>query len=368
MADDSTRKFFIGFAITLAVGVVPITAVLVTRPSQPAPQVAQQTPPKPVTPAPKPAAQPAPAPVASKPKPAEPESAPVAPKPIELAPVPNATPPVAPEPAPPAEPEPLKTVPAAYKLPDGITCGPQVKLGNLRVQALKRKGAPGTTDILTLREAMAAGYCRVTEHHSDGLVRVHNEGTSPVLVMPGELLLGGRKDRVVACCEIIEAGIVDRQIPVLPVEGQRKTEDAKAKPGEFYMDEAISMADLRTRNSAAAQVSRAALLKRAQNFNKRMGAEETASLRAGLKAANVQAGAKQLAALVDADTVGFVVQDKDGIIAIDCFESRALFAKYAESLARSYALAADDTAGGASRATASQADWEGTPEYTGYAK
>jgi hypothetical protein len=313
------------------------------------------------------AAAPAPAPEVSRPKPEEPEAAPVPAKPLELSQVPAPVP--APAVTPTPEPAALKTLPATYQLPQDLTLGAELTLGALRVHTLQRTGAGTHTDILTLREAMASGACTVTEHPNDGFVRVHNDSMSPVICFPGQLLIGGRRDRVIASCEIIEPGVLDYRVPVAVVEAKRVIKDSRPPSGEFKLDENVSMVDLRTRNAAIAGASAATMLKRAGTINQRFAGKEDGSIGFGLRAAEVAALAKQVSALADDRTVGYIVQDASGIIAIDFFHNHALFEKCANMLAQSYALAAGEepTAKQVQRTTSIEGHWDGEKEFIGYA-
>lgn len=357
VADDSVRKFFLGFAVAIGVGAVPLAAVIASRPAAPQPEIAQAfAPAKPAPAAPKAEPQPAPTPQPSRPRPAEPEAPPTPPQPLDLAPPPLARPEPAP---PPKQPEPpLTELPAGYRLPAAVVLGPEIHVGKLRVQPLRGGSPPVTSNVVSLRQAMAEGKCRVSEHPRDGFVRVHNEGDRPVLCVAGELLLGGRKDRVICAGEVIPPRTVDYNLPVQPVEGERKTEDPGAKAGEFRMDDKLPMVDLRTRALAAGGARATSVLARVAAFNRRLGAAESASIRAGIAAADTRDHMALLRAAAHPETVGFVVRDADGIVAVDWFCSRELFARYAPALMASYALAADETAAGAGRVTACEAGAE----------
>lgn len=357
--NHQTRQFITGFAIALGLGAIIGTFAVVVHKPAPAPKVDS-----PVAQTRAPALLPAVAPRAPAVAPAV--AAPGAITPAATAPLPAAQPPLAtpafefqqapkpeaskaPETAKPApadtkkgEIKALTEIPASYGLPDDIKLGDAVALGSLSMQAIRRPSAGKDCKLVTLFDALAGGKVTVTESSKDGWVYVNNPGDKDVICFPGDLLLGGRKDRVIATCEVIEAGIRDYKVPVFAVETRREVEDQKARPGQFYMAESMPQVDLNTRAAALAANKPDRVLKRVAAFNKALAGAQEGTIRNGLGAGSkeVEALVKLLSAQLNDDTVGFVVQDATGIVALDWCETKGLAAKLLPRLLRGYALTA----------------------------
>ena len=69
----------------------------------------------------------------------------------------------------------------------------------LTVYPLLQTGRGADTDVRTLDEALSAGQLSIREKDAGEVpyVRVRNEGRRPVLLMAGEILVGGRQNRVI---------------------------------------------------------------------------------------------------------------------------------------------------------------------------
>ncbi len=372
--NHQTSQFVTGFVISLGLGaVVAVAAVVMQRPqaptpTQPAPQQAAplaraRAPEAPLPPAMATETSVFETPRAKAPAAIREAAGPVPGLEFQQASKPEAS--KAPETAKPApadakkvEIKALAEIPQSYGLPEDIKLGDAVALGSLSVQAIRRASASKDTTLVTLFDALAGGKVTVTETSKDGWVFVNNAGDKSVICFPGDLLLGGRKDRVIATCEVIEPGIREYQVPVFAVERERTIEDTKAKPGQFYMDATMPQADLNTRAAALADNKPDRVLKRVAALNKALAGAEEGSIRKGLGAPSkdVEAFVKLLAAQVNDDTVGFVVQDATGIVALDWFETKGLAAKQLPRLLRGYALTAQ---AGGYRNARSDADKDG---------
>ncbi len=104
--------------------------------------------------------------------------------------------------------------------------GDPIRSGNMAiVPVVLRKQAPDTDQYITLGEAKKQGWIEIVEVPGDEQVdtlQVRNSGPKPLLLLAGELLLGGKQDRVVAKDTIVPPGkTVD--VPVFCVEPGRWT-------------------------------------------------------------------------------------------------------------------------------------------------
>ena len=110
---------------------------------------------------------------------------------------------------------------------DGLEIGPPLGFRNLMLYPLVAKGERPPA-MATLPEAMAA--LEFVDEGNALQVRVKNKGDGDVALFAGELLVGGRHDRVVAR-DVIVPGKKDRAVEVFDVEpGQLRPEDKKAFP------------------------------------------------------------------------------------------------------------------------------------------
>lgn len=92
----------------------------------------------------------------------------------------------------------------------GFSLAKPVENGNVRlIPIVSKKSVPQPDDVVTLEVAKQNGWVQITES-KEGLgynsVFVKNNGPKPLLLVAGDLLLGGHQDRVVAHDTIIEPG------------------------------------------------------------------------------------------------------------------------------------------------------------------
>src|SRR5215470_848345 len=110
--------------------------------------------------------------------------------------------------------------------------------------------APGDEQLLVLNEAMAAKQVKIREI-SDGTVNsltFINHAKQPVFVLAGEVILGGKQDRIIGRNTVIPANTT-QEVPVYCVEHGRWTGESK----EFATARALAHGRLRGRASYAAQ-------------------------------------------------------------------------------------------------------------------
>jgi hypothetical protein len=120
-----------------------------------------------------------------------------------------------------------QTTPSAERaLPERYVLGEPVHLGSAAIVpiALARPIEPEEQgDYLTLSEAKTLGVVEIAElpqHEAVDSVQVRNLGDRPVLLIAGELLVGGNQDRVVARDTLVPAGATVN-VPVFCVEQDR---------------------------------------------------------------------------------------------------------------------------------------------------
>jgi len=87
---------------------------------------------------------------------------------------------------------------------DGLEIGPPLGYKNLTLYPLFA-AADKTVAVTTLPEALGAGKVDVTDELNSLQVRVKNKGDADLVLLAGEILVGGRTDRVVARDTIVAA-------------------------------------------------------------------------------------------------------------------------------------------------------------------
>jgi hypothetical protein len=198
------------------------------------------------------------------------------------------------------------------------------------------------SDIRTLDDALRAEALRVTEKPEASVpeVFVDNTGRRPVLLVSGELLLGGRQNRIVKQDVLVPADSGRVAIPVYCGEKQRWSE---SKVG---FSSAPAAAEPELRKGAALNRPQAEIWDGIDAAMQRSGAKsETRDYRMIHEAPDVKRGADELVAAcrrgMPRRTVGMVVASHRRILGADLFEDPDVFAALWEKLVRGYAMGTD---------------------------
>lgn len=116
---------------------------------------------------------------------------------------------------------------------------------NLKIIPIRPKGwgAPARVvpGIISLSQALAQGTAKVTERGTAATENVHwlrinNTGEQSVFIGSGEIILGGRQDRMVAKDTVLPPSPKDQYIPVMCVEEGRWSEKEKKFQYSNYAD------------------------------------------------------------------------------------------------------------------------------------
>lgn len=231
-------------------------------------------------------------------------------------------------------------------LPAGHTIGTEARVGDIRILAVNQPGAPAETEYLTLQEAMAANLCTVSERDGVSSLQITNRADKPLFLMVGDLLLGGKQDRILAESVVIEAGAKDAPIPAFCVEqGRWHTEagnDASARE-EFYMRADSAQVDFATKRAAIGTASQGAVWQAVSSNNENLGVghhTRTGSFRATFDdektKKQLQDRLDDVRAITGAETVGYMVEHNGKVVAMDLFDSSGLLRKLSDQLLRSY--------------------------------
>lgn len=104
---------------------------------------------------------------------------------------------------------------------------------NLRVIPIRAKGIGNNpSEVLTLKKAMEQGLVTLSERGSASTenvhwIRINNRSDKPIFISSGEIVLGGRQDRMLSKDTILVPNGKDQYIPAMCVEENRWSEKEK---------------------------------------------------------------------------------------------------------------------------------------------
>ena len=109
-----------------------------------------------------------------------------------------------------------------------------IEYKNLRLVPIKQKqpGQPIAPDYISLAKAIETGLVTISERGTTSVENVHwlrinNRSRKPLLISSGELIMGGRQDRMVTHDTVLAATATDQYIQVMCVEEDRWSEKEK---------------------------------------------------------------------------------------------------------------------------------------------
>jgi len=217
-------------------------------------------------------------------------------------------------------------------------------------------GSTTTEDYLVLDEGMKSGQVRVKEKNRDGEVNeltLVNKSDRPLFLMAGEVIIGGKQDRIIGKNTVIEPKSTDA-IPVFCVEHGRWS----GRKAEFKSTGALAHPELRKKANHAGQSE---VWQEVKSKNAKRGvANGTDTYRRVAQGNKVKSSikgykdafTKALAKSPDrAQVNGFVVAMDGKVVAMETFASPALFRKLEDKILMSYYVEAVD-AGNANRRVA----------------
>jgi len=216
------------------------------------------------------------------------------------------------------------------------------------IVARQPAGAGGTVETpLVLDEAMAAKQLAIQEI-ADGDVNsltLVNRASRPVFLLAGEVIIGGKQDRIIGRNTVIPAKTT-QEVPVFCVEHGRWT----GKTKEFTTARALAHGRLRGQASYAAQqdvwnevsAKNKARKTETPSGTYRQVAQQQSDGTLGAMEAQVNAALARMPAADRARMVGYAVAFNGSVVTVDLFGSPALFKKLETKLVRSYLTEAVD--------------------------
>jgi hypothetical protein len=261
-----------------------------------------------------------------------------------------------PEPARPVEATAAQRVTLEGLLPERHKLGPSIEVNGAVIHAIVAPGAPAETEYLTLDEAMKAQVCTVRETGEDGesgdvnTLLVSNTGDRPIFLMAGDLVLGGKQDRILAESLVVAPNTRDLPVPVFCVEQGRwslqAADSERVKAGEFYNVAERGQADFSVKRAALASRDQGEVWDSVGGFTTTLGVSTppTGTFRAVYEdektAEKLEKAYARAASLAGEGVVGYAVVHDGEPVAMDVFDSAGLCAKVSEKLLRSYLITA----------------------------
>ncbi len=201
-------------------------------------------------------------------------------------------------------------------------------------------------DVVTLDEAFGQKLVAIKEQESESVnqLTLTNKATRPLFLLAGEVIIGGKQDRIIGANTIIAANST-LIVPVFCVEHGRWTEGETGR--EFASGKALAHGRLRGKASFANQqevwneVSAKNDLRKTENATGtyRQVANQQATGTLGAMGAQETAIRTAIAKVSPADRahmIGYVVALDGKIATVDMFNSPRLFRKLEDKLVRSY--------------------------------
>ena len=210
--------------------------------------------------------------------------------------------------------------------------------------------APSTApkvDVLVLDEAMAAKKVRIKEIESESVNNLTfiNKSEQPVFILAGEVIIGGKQDRIIGKNTIIPANTT-QTVPVFCVEHGRWDNSSK----EFTTAKALAHGRLRGKasfaaqsevwNEVAAKNERRKTKNGTDTYRQVAQQQSDGSLKTWQK--KVDDALAKLPAADRAKMIGYVVALNGKVATVDMFQSPTLFKKLEPKLVKSYVTEAVD--------------------------
>ena len=212
--------------------------------------------------------------------------------------------------------------------------------GGLTVFLVEVSGVSDRTPYLSVQEAVASGVLTVQEKGAGTVpaLTVENKGREPILMLGGEMLLGGKQNRILREDVLLPAHSGPVEVPVLCIEQGRWTD----RPLGFKGGEPL--APLAVRGSAQALRPQDEVWEGVRSYQRDLAVESaTGDLQAVHDSPEVRKALQDYRERFAEHcwrpaAVGMVVARYGRIVGADLFCNPALFAKHRDRLLDSYAV------------------------------
>lgn len=222
-----------------------------------------------------------------------------------------------------------------------LTLGKPLQIGALAVVPILSSHALGRDKYMTLKQAMERNLVEIVEQpgrEEVNRLEVRNKGSQPLIVFAGELLLGGKQDRIVGKDTIIPPK-ESMQVPVYCVEhGRWHGASTQFKPAETFVPDAI-------RSAATEKMNQSEVWDSVAEANRQAGTSSSTGTFAAVLADPQVAREVDLATdnmdrhvSASPDAVGVICWLDGKIRSADLFADASLFETSRRKLLRSYAI------------------------------
>ncbi|HUM17722.1 MAG TPA: DUF6569 family protein [Candidatus Nitrosotalea sp.] len=231
--------------------------------------------------------------------------------------------------------------PELQRLLAGLVPGPAVTQGSLSAVWLQAGNSPGRAplDILTLDEGRAASGLTLTERAQASVPEVvaENRGKAYVLLLAGEILIGGKQNRVLREDLLLPPRSGPRNIAVYCVEQGRWNEGRKDFESRSSVVQPTVRSHLLEKTGQSSVWSEVASAQRELRASSPTGSYQAIYDKPEVKA-HLDSATHRLDPAGVPAAVGAAVFVGPDLAGVDCFHSPSLFAREWPKLLRAYAL------------------------------
>lgn len=248
-----------------------------------------------------------------------------------------------PVPEPPDEP----AAEAIRELIDSVRVGDPETCGEFQIFPLLLDNAQLSTRMLTLDEALEQGAIEIIEQGSGSVptLLATNRSRRYIFLMAGEMILGGRQNRIIRQDMILPPGIRKVEIPVYCGQQGRWTQSTAT------FGSRSSVANMRVRKRIIAQRPQSEVWRGIdENLRGNSVGDASRSLQSVFEDESVQ---RRIERMVDRclpignrKTVGIAVAFRGRVLGVDLFGNRHLFRELATKILKTYAVEVFDADSG----------------------
>jgi hypothetical protein len=222
-----------------------------------------------------------------------------------------------------------------------------IRYQSLALVPIAASGETSDEDYLVLDEAMQKGLVSIDEQGPVNSLTLANRSELPVFIMSGEVVIGGKQDRIIGKNTIVTAAATET-IPVFCVEhgrwgGSQSGFSTAGVLAHSSLREKANFDDQSTVWREVAAKNEKRNTSNATDTYRHSAAQQTGTALAAWEA-HFDAALARLPAMAKARLVGYAVAVNGEVVAVDMFENPRLFAKLDRKLRRSYYAEAVDVA------------------------
>jgi len=230
-----------------------------------------------------------------------------------------------------------------FELDDGFLVGRPTVHRHLSVFPVFKKAAAELGDYMTLDEAQKAGLVVITERGGGSvpIVIIKNRGNRPIFIMAGEVIIGGKQDRMVSY-DVLIPPCEEIEVSVRCVEhGRWRGESPVFKSGGALGSGGIRAAlQFKAQQDVWNEVSKAC--------EEHDATSESGTYRAILRSGDVDDKSRPFMSalsrgLVGEDMVGVIMALNGEVVCVDIFVNPKFFARLKEKILKAYVLDAIST-------------------------